>query len=80
METIAKIVSTLSPSQRWLWRRVELDGASLRELAVETNMTANDLNRALYYVRRAIRRALDAEGGEVTLGGGDRETGRDGQP
>jgi DNA-directed RNA polymerase specialized sigma24 family protein len=59
LETIAAIVATFTVSARWLWRRVELDGARLKDLAAETGMTPDSLNRDLNQVKRRIRRVLD---------------------
>jgi len=73
-EAIVRVVSTLTPSSQWLWRRVEVDGVKLKDLAEEVGVTATDLNRHLSEVWRRIRRAINAEGDANA----DRETGRRG--
>lgn len=54
----ASLVPTLPPSQARLLRRVDLEGASLAEVAAEERITANNAGVRLHRARAALREKL----------------------
>ena len=62
LDCISEIVKMLTPSEQWLWRRVEIDGARLKDLAEEIGSTPHALHRALERVKRKIRRERGVDG------------------
>jgi RNA polymerase sigma-70 factor (ECF subfamily) len=62
METVCTCVTslldTLKPEYAAALRRVDLEGAALREFAAETGITANNAGVRLHRAREALRRSL----------------------
>ena len=55
---VAALAATLKPAYADALRRVELDGASVKDFAVEAGITANNASVRLFRARDALRRQV----------------------
>ena len=58
-ECATALLETLKPEYAMALRRVELDGVSVKELALETNVTPNNASVRLFRAREALRKQLE---------------------
>ncbi|MGH9797336.1 MAG: sigma-70 family RNA polymerase sigma factor, partial [Candidatus Polarisedimenticolia bacterium] len=55
---VTSLLDTLKPEYAAVLRRVDLEGAAVREFATETGITANNAGVRLHRAREALRRSL----------------------
>jgi RNA polymerase sigma factor (sigma-70 family) len=65
-ECVNGVLPTLKDDYSMLLRRVDLEGASIAEVAAETGMTANNTRVKLHRARTALRRQLELSCGSCT--------------
>jgi DNA-directed RNA polymerase specialized sigma24 family protein len=54
-----QIVGSLPARQKWLWCRIEVDGARIVDLQKETGRNANSLHAEIHAIRKKLRRATE---------------------